>query len=159
MRISRPKNISVAEEEETAPNRLLKISVPVRRWIANVFIRWLCSSSSCRVGGGLQISISREFWLVKLLTIKIVSWLDVTHSGWGSCNEASTASTTGEVYFLSFLTHLIFINPFFPKRAVFPQPSCKIYLSRPSDLSAVRMTPFPISNFKESVQSDLVKDY
>ena len=28
--ISRPKNISVAEEEETAPNRFLKRSVPVQ---------------------------------------------------------------------------------------------------------------------------------
>ena len=28
--VSRPKNISVAEEEETAPNRFLKRSVPVQ---------------------------------------------------------------------------------------------------------------------------------
>ena len=75
MGISRPKIISVTEEEETAPNPGPVVESQTSSFADCVVVALQGGS------GGLQIGISLAFLLGKLLTIKIGSWLDVTHSG------------------------------------------------------------------------------
>ena len=114
------------------------------RWIANVFIRWLCSNSSCKVGGGPQIGISRGFWLVKALTINIVSWLDATHLGWGFCNEASTS---GKASFFLFLPTSSLSIPFSRNALCFPSLAAK-YTEPPVRLVCSSHDPLSLETFR-----------